>query len=148
MVWVLVSMALGVASVMQGVVNRQITSGWGIAAVTLLNTVVLFCVAGIFYGLSRYLPQLLPELLRERFGDRTPVWWYFVPGLCGFVIVVGLPLAIEKIGALRVFLGFVAAQIVVSLVWDLTVEKIPVSLTRVAGALIAWAGVLLAGWKR
>lgn len=148
MLWILVAMVLGVASVGQGVVNRQIASGWGIATATLLNTVILLFLAVTFYGISRYVPHALPELLRERFGDRTPLWWYLLPGVCGFVIVAGLPLAIEKVGALRVFLGFVAAQIVVSLVWDATMERMPVNFTRVAGAVVAWIGVLLAGWRR
>ena len=54
-------------------------------------------------------------------------WWYFIPGLCGFLIVFGIPYGIIRIGALLTITLMICTQIITSIFWDTFVEQIPLS---------------------
>jgi len=71
-------------------------------------------------------------------------FYWFLPGVFGFLLVAGLPWAAHHVGTLRVFVGVVAAQMITSLAWDHFAESIPVTATRITGALLAIASVVLA----
>lgn len=144
----LISFAMGIASVLQGGMNRQVGQQWGLAAAALFNTLVFLVAATALYLFVRTYPLCVPEFLRDRGSPGRFAWWFVLPGLFGFLVVVGIPFAIKQIGALQVFLGLIGAQLIASMVWDIVVEQIPISVMRCAGAAMAWVGVLLVTWKR
>ena len=140
--FVLMVVALGFVAVLQVSINRQIALKWGLSPAVLLNAVVLSVVASLLFvvvrarGASAFV--LRPSI---DFGELR--WWWFLPGVFGFLLVTLLPLAAHHVGVLRVFVGLVAAQMVASLLWDLVLEKIPVTATRGLGAMLAVVSVAL-----
>lgn len=136
---------LGVAAVLQGGLNRQISGSWGLAAAALFNTVVLLCVALALLALSRFRPDLVPSFFHLK-GSLTAIrWWWILPGICGLALVAGIPWTISRIGAFPVFLGILGGQLVMSLAWDAWVEHHPVTLIRVFGAGLALLGAWIVG---
>ena len=51
---------------------------------------------------------------------------------------------LERVGATRVFIGVIAAQLVVSMLWDFYAEGLKISGWRIAGGALALAGSALA----
>jgi transporter family-2 protein len=148
MMFVLLTVLLGAMAVIQATINRQIAVQWGLSPAVLLNTFVATVVAAAFLGvlLARGGPAFLLKpgvgLSELRFH-----WHWLLPGVFGFFLVAGLPWAVHHIGALRVFVGVVAAQMVTSLAWDHFAEGIPASAVRGTGALLAVASVVLVSWR-
>jgi len=138
----LVPLVLGVAAVLQATLNKEIAAHAGLAAATSLNMVVatacalafaVYCgVRGQQDGLLRWQPD----------ASAFRVWW-LVPGLVGFLIVLGLPWAVQRIGALSTFVVLVGAQMLASAAWDRFVGGIPLSAPRMLGAVCTIAGVVL-----
>jgi bacterial/archaeal transporter family-2 protein len=142
----LVPVMLGVMSVFQATLNRQIAREWGLAAVALLNTVVVLALS---LGFLAYCLLRGSEsgLLRVSFDASLLRSWWLLPGCFGCALVLGLPWAVERLGALQVFVGLIGAQVVASAVWDHLAEGIPLSAPRGVGALLAVASVLLVNWR-
>lgn len=140
---------LGTCIVLQGAINRRLTMHWGLSQVVLLNCTVVIVLAASAYGAMRWwsghdLSVADPsEFYLSTAHWRDLQWWWLLPGLCGFLLVLGAPYAITRIGALRVYIGVVTAQMIVSMVWDGYVEKVPTSPARIAGAALMIIGVWL-----
>ncbi len=145
---VFLSLAMGLASLFQGGLNRQIATHWGFVGAAFLNTLVILVVISIIYGVSRWYPDALPRVLQDNDSFSRISWWYVIPGLSGLFLILGMPWVISKIGALNLFMGFVAAQLLGSVVWDACVEGIPVSVIRIAGVGLSFLAVLLVAWKK
>ena len=82
-------------------------------------------------------------LLRWQLDASAFRGWWLVPGLVGFLIVLGLPWAVQRIGALSTFVALVGAQMLASAAWDRLAGGIPLSAPRVLGAICTVAGVVL-----
>ena len=146
MSWALaLSMALGVFAVLQAALNKQLLASFGLAPAILLNGGLVLVLAVGLFACAHW--GHIPSLSSGDAGVRGFRWWWLLPGLFGFSLIVGLPLAVRRIGALQVFVGVVAAQMVASSVWDLMVEHIPPTPLRIVGALLAVVGVFLVSWK-
>jgi bacterial/archaeal transporter family-2 protein len=143
----LLPVLLGLASVLQAGFNRQISRSYGLPTAVLLNTCVLLVVASALFFWSLGSPQSVPAALRPSQRSGSPALWYLLPGLLGFCLVAGIPLAISRIGALKAFVLLIGAQLVGSLVWDAWVEARPVNVVRVAGAVISFLGAVLVSLK-
>ncbi|MCE9671990.1 DMT family transporter [Myxococcus stipitatus] len=142
----LVPLLCGLAVVAQGGLNRRFASQWGLLGAVLLNMVVATVVVIAVFAAARSMPGLWPGASAEgRFSGFTP--WHLVPGLCGVVIVLGMPLAIGRLGAVQSVLLLMAAQLVTSLVWDALVEGRPATVARVVGSAMAFTGAAIAVWK-
>ncbi len=139
-VWVF-SFFLGAAAVVQGGLNRHVMAEWGLSGAILFNTAVLLVIALTFAAISHYFPQFLPNGSALKGGEFK--WWFILPGICGFLLVTGIPAAIPKIGASGVFLSIIAGQLFFSLLWDIKVEQIEIEPQRVIGVLLALIGVFL-----
>lgn len=69
-------------------------------------------------------------------------WWFIFPALMGFLIVSGMPFAISELGAVKVTVGLIAAQMVTSVVWDLYVDNIELNLLKGIGIVFAFLSVV------
>jgi len=135
----LLPFAVGICSVMQGVLNRRMAGDWGIGWAILLNSLVVIVLA---VGLVAF--NIYPG--RMSFGEMVSSlkWWHFLPGFFGMAIIVFIPLSISKLGALNSFLILISSQILVSGLWDKLVEGMTLSWTRMLGASLALLGAWLA----
>ncbi len=146
MEWIAIALPifLGAATVLQGGMNRQIASHWGLSGAVLLNSLVLLLLAGLLYYFSRSMGSRFPELSPPSNASAGSAgWWYWIPGFFGFCIVAGVPLAISRAGAVKFFLAFIGAQLLASLLWDAAIEGLPLNAYRLAGTAIAFAGAIL-----
>lgn len=144
MPFVFLTVLIGLASVIQGGLNRQMGTIWGLPSTVLLNALTFLVAAVIYYIIGRFAPVTLPESVAEKAGFQSGEWWYILPGFLGFVFVIGIPYSIAKIGALQVFVGLVLAQMLGGLLWDRFVEGIDWSWSRLVGAGLAVLAVVLA----
>ncbi|MCP3063840.1 DMT family transporter [Myxococcus sp. K38C18041901] len=143
----LVPLLCGLAVVAQGGLNKRFAGQWGLLSAVLMNMVVATVATFAVYAVARTVPGLWPEAgaAEGRFSGFTP--WHLLPGLCGVVIVVGMPWAIGRLGAVQSVLLLMAAQLVTSLIWDAMVEGRPATTARVLGSAVAFAGAAIAVWK-
>lgn len=141
--WILLPIGLGACAVLQGALNRKIADAWGLVPAVLFNTFVFLIAALGLWLAVRFAPERFPAFFRGRFDAGSIAWWYVLPGLFGFALVAGLPWAIAKVGAAEAFVGLVAAQMVVSVLWDAKVEGIPLGTPRVLGAVLAVVAAFL-----
>ena len=139
----LVPFTLGVIGILQGGLNRQISNSIGVAQATLISNVVTVLICIGFYFLVKSFPQLMPEFFRVKAPITTYQWWYIFPAIFGFMIVAGLPYAIAEIGAVRVIILLVAAQMLTGVAWDFWVENIHLTPQKFLGMIAAMISVLL-----
>ena len=139
----LIPFTLGVIGILQGGLNRQISNSIGVAQATLISNIVTVIICVAFYFLVKSAPHLFPEFFRIKAPILTYQWWYIFPAIFGFMIVAGLPFAISEIGAVRVTILLIAAQMLTGVMWDFFIEDITLSPTKVLGMLLALASVLL-----
>jgi transporter family-2 protein len=143
-VW-MVPVIVGLAVVLQGGFNRQVSAHWGLATTVLVNGIVFLVVSLLLWGAMKLRPGFLPrDFLPPEDGGAVAAWRVILPGLFGVVIVTGLPWAITRMGALGAILVVLVTQLVVSMIWDAVVEGVPVQPLRVVGAVLALAGAWLA----
>ena len=144
--FILVPLLVGALTVFQGTLNRHLGGVMGLASAVLLNAFAVTVLAIGLYAAVRLAPESFPPLFRGAYRPGTFKAWMLLPGLFGFLIIAGIPWAIGHLGAARVFVAIVVAQIVVSLLWDTLAGGVPITWQRVAGAGLAMAGVLLASF--
>lgn len=135
--------AIGFMSVLQIALNKQVGQQVGLASVLMINAAMILLAAGALFLAVTYLPARFGTFLA---GSDTPFefrLWHLLPGLFGFAVIFGLPYCMNQIGALPVFIIFVTAQTIASMLWDNQVDGMPLTLTKIAGAAIALAGVFL-----
>lgn len=139
----LVPFTLGVIGILQGGLNRQISNTIGVAQATLISNIVTVLICIAFYFFVKSFPQFFPEFFRIKAPIATYQWWYIFPAIFGFMIVAGLPYAIAEIGAVRVIILLVAAQMLTGVAWDYWVEHIHLSPQKFLGMVAAMISVLL-----
>lgn len=145
MTGVILSLLIGTLGVLQNTLNKQFSLSLGLGRAVLVNGFVLFGCSVAFFFLLRAIPQeSLPTLFRPVADARGLRPHDILPGLFGFLIIVTCPWVIEKLGATRVFIAIIAAQLVVSMLWDWQAEGLPPSVWRFAGGALALAGACLA----
>ncbi len=144
----LVPLLCGLAVVAQAGLNRRFAGQWGLLSAVLMNMVVATVATFGVYAIARAVPGFWPEASGDQgrlFDGFTP--WHLLPGLCGVLIVIGMPWAMGRLGAVQSALLLMAAQLLTSLVWDAMVEGRPATLARVVGSAVAFAGAAIAVWK-
>jgi uncharacterized membrane protein YdcZ (DUF606 family) len=142
---IVVPLLVGVATVLQGTLNRWLMDRWGLAAAVCVSSVVFGVVSVTVLGAAWARPHWFPRSFAPTGSLSDLSWWFVLPGLFGLVIVFGAPWAIGQLGAARVFVAIVAAQMGASLVWDALAEGIPPTTTRIAGVMLAVVGAWLVG---
>ncbi len=126
---------LGLIGVLQGTINRQLANSIGLSYALVFNSVLVLIFTTVL---------LLLGFFPGKFSLSELKWWSILPGVFGFSIILGAPIAISKLGALNTFLIIVLSQIIVSGLWDQFVENIAISWTRVVGSIIVFLGAWLA----
>lgn len=142
---VFVPLFIGTLGVLQHTLNRRFADSIGVPLALAVNSGVMIACAGIFYAYLRFAPErFVPPLYRIGGGLSALSPWHILQGAFGFFIIATAPVAIERIGATRVFIGIIVAQIVASILWDYFFEARPPDPYRIAGAALALGGALLA----
>jgi uncharacterized membrane protein YdcZ (DUF606 family) len=138
------SLVVGAFGVLQNTINRKIAVDWGIPLTLVVNGAVILSLSlVVFFLLTIPAQNSLPEFFRPRTSLAGFSWLVLVPGVLGYAIVIFVPFAVSQLGATRVFIAIIAAQIVVSMLWDRLYEGIIMSPQRLVGAALAFIGALL-----
>jgi transporter family-2 protein len=147
LLYLMIPTFIGFMSVVQNALNRQVGLQTGLATAVFINACIVF-VSGLLLILAiRFFPERFGQFVG---GPSEPIvfkWWYLVPGIFGFCVIFGLPYAMTKLGALNVFICFVSAQVLGSMVWEALIDRAAPSGLRVFGAGLAMVGVLLVSWR-
>ena len=105
---------------------------------------ISFAVGTLALGLAAAVLHVRPDGAAVR---GLPAWAW-VGGLYGCVFVIAAAWAVPRYGAAMTITLMVAGQLIVSLMLDATgafgVPKQPVSLSKIAGVALVFAGVVLA----
>ncbi|MBC7537281.1 MAG: DMT family transporter [Bacteriovorax sp.] len=138
---ILLPLFIGCFGILQGALNRQIATTIGVTQATLITNIgtVIICIC--FYFFVKSFSNLFPDLFQIKAPITTYKWWYIFPPILGFLIIAGIPYAIAKLGAVKVTVGLIAAQMVTSIVWDMMVEDINLNLMKVIGIFFAFLSV-------
>ena len=141
-----VPLLVGAAVVVQGGLNRMFGGKYGLPVAMSINAAFFTLSALTLWAVARWRLLDLPPGLSlpadpPAFSFRAA---YIIPGLCGFVAATGTAYAVAELGAMRTFVGVVAAQMVASAAWDTFVLHQPPGWQRLAGAGLALAGVAVA----
>ncbi len=124
---------IGASTILQAALNKQMSGQIGLVHSTLIGA-SLFMVFGItLYLLAQYSPDSFPAFYHIKTNLSSFKWWYIFPAIFGFCIVAGLPYAYFKIGAVKVTVLMIAAQMMTSILWDLIVEKSPLQSSKMLG---------------
>ena len=135
--YLLIPLMLGTVGILQGGFNRNISNDIGVAQAVFFGCIVTLVIASGFYFVVRLYPQYFPAFFQAKASIGTFKLWYIIPGIFGFFILTGFPMAISKLGAVKLLVGLVAAQMIASVLWDIFVEKIPMNTLKVAGMFFA-----------
>lgn len=138
---ILLPMLLGCIGILQGALNGQVANTIGVAQATLITNIGTVIICLVFYFMVKTYSHLVPEFFQVKAPLSTYKWWYIFPPLFGFLIIAGMPLAIAKLGAVKVTVGLIAAQMITSVVWDLVVEGISLNVMKLVGILFAFLSV-------
>ena len=138
----LLPLLIGCFGILQGALNRQVATTVGVAQAALITNIgtVIICIG--FYFLAKSFSSIFPELFQIKAPITTYKWWYILPPVFGFMIVAGIPFAIDKLGAVKVTVGLIAAQMVTSILWDILVEGINLNLMKIIGVFFAFLSVV------
>ena len=139
----LIPFTLGLIGILQGGINRQVANLVGVAHATLISNLLTVAICVLFYLYVKSFPSHLPEFFRVKSSMTTYRWWFIFPAIFGFMIVAGLPYAISQVGAVKVTIVLIGAQIMAGVVWDIFVEKRPLNTTKTLGLILAFASVIL-----
>jgi transporter family-2 protein len=128
----------GIAAACQGSVNGALTDRAGLGATLLFNSLVVTAGSLVLFFASG--PRTLSAL------SGAP-WTYYMGGLCGVVIVAGMSLVVPRIGNATTLALVVLGQGAMGLVIDhfglLGMRTIPLTATRIGGALLLVGGMVL-----
>jgi transporter family-2 protein len=129
----------GVAAACQAAANAALSSRAGLGAALFLNAVVVLAGTGVLLLFTGG-----PRALAALGGAPVP---HYIAGLCGFVIIAGLALALPRLGAGTALSLMVLGQGAMALVIDhfglWGVRAVGVSGPRLLGVALLVAGVAL-----
>ncbi|MCY4523756.1 MAG: DMT family transporter [Halobacteriovoraceae bacterium] len=138
---------LGIISIFQAGFNRQMASHIGVVQAVFLGNFITMIIALAVFLCAKQYPHWFSEFFQARSSFEFK-WWYSLPGIFGFFIVLGFPFAIYKVGAVKATILLVTAQMMTSFFWDMSVEKIPLTGYKILGLLFAGLSVFFLSWER
>lgn len=144
----LIPLCLGAIGVLQAALNKEMSGKLGVATMTLIGSAVTLFFAAIFYFVVKMSPNIFPAFFVQNGSLSDVKWWYFIPGLFGMLFVAGLPFGFYKMGAANFITGLIASQMVASVLWDLSVDSVPLTKMKVIGMLLALSSVFVLNWSK
>lgn len=146
---VIMSILVGIAVVLQGGMNKQISMSWGVSGVTMYNSLIVLLVSIVLFALINYTKVVdLPGYLKPSMGFSEGFkWWSIIPGFFGCLIVFGIPYSIIKIGALSTMTILICTQVLASVLWDVYIEKLPMNTYRIIGSVLTFVGAIIISIK-
>jgi transporter family-2 protein len=138
-----VSILIGVSLVLQSGINSSLAQTNDLSSALFINSVVVLVLSILLLALAWFKPQLFPEMLRPTQGLPDLKWTLLLPGLFGFIIILGFPMAMSFLGAVRVLAVVITVQLIVGLLWDQYVVGIDWSWMRLIGCFVTLIGALL-----
>lgn len=143
MIWILVllALAMGIASAVQGATNGTLAGRVGLPSALLVNATIVFSGALVVWVVTR----------RGFVTEPASPWWLYVGGAYGLFIIAGAAFAFPRLGAGPTTALMVAAQLGTALALDhfgSTGSKIAVTPMRLVGAVFLLVGALLVLWPR
>lgn len=138
----LIPLAVGISGILQGGINRNMSNTLGLTQSLLLGNLFVLFYSIVLYFMVQKAPESFPDFFRLKTGLLEFKWWYLIPSICGFIIITGIPFGIFKLGAVKVTVLIVVAQMVTSILWDVFVEKLPVNTMKMAGLGLSVGAVL------
>ena len=141
--WMLLPPILGAAVLCQAILNRQFGESLGLATAVLINATVFFAASALLWLGTRMMPDIFPDFLKPGTATFDANAALIVPGLCGFLLVLGAPWALQKVGPSKTFVLLVGAQIVLSVLADKWIFDLDLAWTKWAGASLVLAGAIL-----
>lgn len=121
-----------------GRINQATSSGIATSVVNFTTGTIALSLAALVWVLTNGLPTTWPT---------EP--WLYLGGLLGLVFIAYSSLFVRVIGILLLALANIAGQLLASFLFDLLVpvSSEPVTATLVVGLVLAFLGVLVAGWR-
>ena len=138
---VLLALAMGAASAVQGATNGTLAGRVGLSSALLVNATVVFLGALCAWLVAR----------RGLTTEPASPWFLYVGGLYGLFIIAGAAYAFPRLGAGPTTALMVAAQLAAALALDhfgLPAGKVPITPLRLLGAAFLLVGALLVLWPR
>jgi len=141
---VVMSIVAGVFGVLQAGMNKGIADHVGFTSSLLMNGLFFLGFNTLFFVFMLWQPKALPSEFSVQWTMSAFRWWWVVPGLLGFALVMGLAVSVGRIGSVQTFVICIAAQIVTSVVYDIVQGEASVSTMRLVGAGVTMVGAILA----
>ncbi len=141
---ILFSVMAGVFAVIQSGLNKIISDSWGFSSALLLNGLVFLVFNFLLFTLVYFQPQIFPAGFQIQGSFANFKFWWVLPGLCGFMLVMGLAVAFSQVGAVQAIVICIAAQIIASTLWDIFVDGKELGMMRLAGTVVTFVGAFLA----
>jgi transporter family-2 protein len=137
----LLAVVAGISFVLQASVNARLRTGLDSP-----NWAALASYAGGTFAMALVVLATRDPMLSTDAIQKAP-WWSWTGGLWGAVYVVIIIVLLPRLGTAAVIALFVLGQMVASLAFDnfglFGVPKHPADVSRIAGALLLVAGVVL-----
>ena len=145
----ILSLLVGIFTVLQGGLNKKIGIQYGLTGTLVINSifVLIFSLLLHFIVNETKIGGFPPYMKLHPDAGRIIQWWYFIPGLCGFFIILGIPYGIIHIGALFTMALMICTQVTASIFWDVFIEQIPLSPLRLIGGGLTILGAALASFR-
>jgi len=143
----LLPIIIGTIGILQGALNKEMAIEIGVGQTVLIGMTLTFFFGIAFYLLVKFFPENFNTIYHLKAPLTTWKWWYFVPGILGLLIVALFPEAIYELGAVKTTVLLVAAQMIFSVFWDITIEKLPINPFKWIGMAFAFLSVVFMGLK-
>jgi transporter family-2 protein len=140
--FLLIPVLLGVIGLLQGGLNKEIGHIIGVAQATLVGMVITLLIAIVFFYAVKFSPEFFAPIYHIKAPIFTWRWYFIIPGILGFLIVSLLPWAFLELGAVKATILIVAAQMIFSVFWDISVEKLPINSSKIIGMVFVFIGTL------
>lgn len=141
---VIMSIVAGAFGVWQAGMNKVVADSLGFTFSLVFNGFFFLFFNLIFFAYVLAKPGMLPAEFTVQWALNEFRWWWVVPGLMGFILVMGLAVSIGRIGAVQTFVISIAAQIFASVAWDMFAGDQEVNKMRLVGAGLTLVGAVVA----
>lgn len=129
----LIPLAIGISGILQGALNLKMSDSLGLVHSLLIGNFLVLVYTVIIYFFVVKSPESVPDFFRIKAPITSFKWWYVIPSVFGLMIISGIPIGIYRLGAVKVTVLIVVAQMVTSISWDIFVDKIPMNTMKVLG---------------